>query len=74
MCHGERATAEVAPQNRQSRQSGIPLSEARTVREARSGRVFEAGRGEEESGEQRDGGMMDTPCTKYKEKEGGCGG
>ena len=42
--------------------------------EEQSGRVREADRGEEGSGERRDGGRVDVPFTRQKEAERGCGG
>ena len=54
----------MAPQDKKIGLPGIPPSEPGTIREARSGKVRDAGREEEESGEGRDGGMVDTPFTK----------
>ena len=73
VCHGERATTEIAPQDRERGHPGMPLPEPGAIREARSGRVREAGRGEEGpwSGVE---GLGDEIPEKQKEGERGCGG
>ena len=63
-CHEERATAEVAPQDRKRRQSRMPLQPDRSIGEAHGERVREAYRAEEGSGEGRDGGVVDTHFEK----------